>query len=39
MYADVNRQEKNDDGIFTVGINAKQFTPDVLQYLFRHIAE
>ena len=39
MYADVNRQEKNDDGTYTVGINAKQFTPDVLQYLFKHIAE
>lgn len=39
MYADVNRQERNDDGTYTVGINAKQFTPDVLQYLFKHIAE
>lgn len=39
MYADVNRQEKNADGTYTVGINAKQFTPDVLQYLFKHIAK
>jgi len=39
MYADVNRQEKNEDGTYTVGINAKEFTPDVLQYLFTHIAE
>lgn len=38
MYADVNRQEKNEDGTFTVGISAKQFTPEVLQYLFNHIA-
>ena len=37
MYADVNRQEANDDGSFTVGINAKQFTPEVLEYLFSHI--
>ena len=34
----VNRQEKNEDGTYTVGINARQFTPDVLQYLFTHIA-
>ena len=39
MYADVNRQEKNEDGSYTVGISAKQFTPEVLQYLFNHIAE
>lgn len=38
MYADVNRQEKNEDGTYTVGISAKQFTPEVLQYLFNHIA-
>ena len=35
----VNRQEKNEDGTYTVGINARQFTPDVLQYLFTHIAQ
>ena len=39
MYADVNRQVRNDDGTYTIGINAKQFTPEVLQYLFKHIAE
>ncbi len=39
MYADVNRREKNPDGTYTIGINARQFTPEVLQYLFTHIAE
>ncbi len=39
MYADVNRQVENEDGTYTVGISARQFTPDVLQYLFTHIAE
>lgn len=39
MYADVNRQVKNDDGTYTVGISARQFTPEVLQYLFSHIAD
>jgi hypothetical protein len=38
MYADVNRQEKNEDGTFTVGISAREFTPEVLQYLFNHIS-
>jgi len=38
MYADVNRQVKRRDGSFTIGISAKQFTPEVLQYLFEHIA-
>ena len=28
---------KNEDGTYTVGINARQFTPEVLQYLFTHI--
>lgn len=37
MYADVNRQEKREDGSFTLGISAKQFTPEVLQYLFDSI--
>ncbi len=39
MYSDVNRQVKNADGTYTVGIHARQFTPEVLQYLFRHIAD
>lgn len=37
MYADVIRQEKNDDGTFTVGINAKKFTEDVLEFLFERL--
>ena len=37
MYADVNRQVKNDDETYTVGIHARQFTPEVLEYLFQHI--
>ena len=37
MYAIINRQEKNDQGSYTVGIHAKQFTPDVLEYLLSHI--
>ena len=37
MYADVTRQEKRDDGSYTIGIKAKEFTPDVLQYLFDSI--
>ena len=39
MYADVNRQVRNEDGTFTVGINAREFTPEVLQYLFSHISD
>lgn len=39
MYADVNRQEKNEDGTYTVGISAKEFTPEVLEYLFDHISD
>jgi hypothetical protein len=38
MYALVNRQEKQEDGTFIVGIEAKKFTPDVLEYLFEHIS-
>lgn len=38
MYADVNRQEKREDGSYTLGISAKEFTPEVLQYLFDSIA-
>ena len=37
MYADVNRQVKEADGSFTIGISAKKFTPEVLEYLFNHI--
>ena len=38
MYADVIRQVKNEDGSYIVGIAAKKFTPEVLDYLFEHIA-
>lgn len=38
MYADVNRQVEREDGSFTVGISAKEFTPEVLTYLFESIA-
>ena len=37
MYAEVVRVVKRDDGTYTVGISAKKFTPDVLDYLFKHI--
>lgn len=37
MYALVNRQEKNEDGTYTLGIGAKKFTQDVLEYLFTNI--
>lgn len=39
MYADVNRQVKEEDGSWTIGISAKKFTPEVLEYLFSHISE
>jgi hypothetical protein len=38
MYAVVNRQEKISDGVYAVGIEAKKFTEDVLEYLFEHIS-
>lgn len=38
MYADVVRQEKKEDGSFRIGIVARKFTEDVLQYLFDNIA-
>ena len=37
MYATVNRVEKKEDGTSFVGISAKKFSPDVLQYLFERI--
>lgn len=37
MYALVTRQDKMEDGSFQIGIHAKKFTPDVLEYLFNHI--
>lgn len=38
MYADVVRQEKQEDGSYMAGLNARKFTEDVLQYLFDNIA-
>ena len=37
MYATVARMERRPDGTFTVGISAKKFTKEVLEYLFAHI--
>ena len=37
MYATVARMVKRDDGTYTVGISAKKFTKEVLEYLFKHI--
>ena len=37
MYAVVARMEKRPDGTYTVGISAKKFTQEVLEYLFKHI--
>ena len=38
MYADVVRQERQSDGTYLIGVAAKKFTEDVLQYLFDRIA-
>ena len=37
MYAIVNRQKQLEDGRFEIGIEARKFTPEVLEYLFNHI--
>ncbi|MCR5235617.1 MAG: hypothetical protein K6E34_00260 [Lachnospiraceae bacterium] len=37
MYATVARMVKRPDGTYTVGISAKKFTKEVLEYLFSHI--
>ncbi len=39
MYADVVRQAPEPDGTFMVGVQARRFTPEVLQYLFDHIGD
>lgn len=39
MYADIIREEVNEDGTKTVALSAKKFTDDVLQYLFEHITD
>lgn len=38
MYADVTRQEKQEDGSSIIGVSARKFSEDVLQYLFDNIA-
>lgn len=37
MYAYVNRIENREDGSCFIGIEAKKFSPEVLQYLFDSI--
>ena len=37
MYADVTRQVETEDGSFEIGVEARKFTPEVLQYLFDSI--
>lgn len=37
MYATVIRMEKQADGSFLAGVEARKFSEDVLQYLFEHI--
>ncbi|MBQ6416988.1 MAG: PilZ domain-containing protein [Butyrivibrio sp.] len=39
MYADVVREDQETNGKKTIALKARKFTPDVLQYLFEHIAE
>lgn len=34
MYADVVRQDQLPDGSWSIGLSARKFTTDVLQYLF-----
>ena len=37
MYADVKRQVKAEDGSFEIGVGARKFTPEVLEFLFKSI--
>lgn len=37
MYADVKRQVTEDDGSMIIGIHARKFTQDVLEYLFKAV--
>lgn len=39
MYADVTRQELLESGKYQIGIKARKFTPEVLEYLFKCIGE
>jgi hypothetical protein len=38
MYADVVREDVNEDGSKTIALSARKFTPEVMQYLFKHIS-
>lgn len=37
MYADVNRQVELEGGGYEIGVGARKFTPEVLEYLFESI--
>ncbi|MCR4901264.1 MAG: hypothetical protein K6A23_00280 [Butyrivibrio sp.] len=37
MYAEVVRQEKQPSGEYKIGVNAKRFSDEVLEYLFDRI--
>ena len=39
MYADVVRIDEESDNAKTIALKARKFTPDVLEYLFEHIAQ
>ncbi|MCR4756446.1 MAG: PilZ domain-containing protein [Butyrivibrio sp.] len=39
MYADVVRIDKEANDTKTIALKARKFTPDVLEYLFEHIAQ
>ena len=39
MYADVVRIDKEANDAKTIALKARKFTPDVLEYLFEHIAQ
>ncbi|MCR5594837.1 MAG: PilZ domain-containing protein [Lachnospiraceae bacterium] len=39
MYADVLREDPQDDGTTMIGVQARKFTPEVLQYLFDHVGD
>lgn len=39
MYADVLREDPQEDGTMMLGVQARRFTPEVLQYLFDHVGD
>lgn len=39
MYADVVRQAPEPDGTAMIGVQARRFTPEVLQYLFDRLGD